>query len=76
LMNSEIGDVVGPLETARGYTIVKLLAVASFDSSDFQNKEVSIYSTLINKAQVETFNTWLTKLKAEADIIDNRKYYY
>jgi len=76
LMNSEIGDVVGPLETARGYTIVKLLAVASFDSSDFQNKEVSIYSTLINKDQVETFNTWLTELKSEADIIDNRKYYY
>jgi len=76
LMNSKIGDIVGPLETARGYAVIKLLAVASFDSTAFQNKEASIYSTLINNAQGEAFNTWLTELKAGAEIIDNRKYFY
>ena len=45
LMNSEIGNVVGPLETARGYTLVRLLGVAPFDSTDFQNKEKNIFTT-------------------------------
>jgi len=76
LMNSEIGNVVGPLETARGYTVVRLLGVAPFDSTDFQNKEKNIYTTLINNAQQVTFDTWLTELKTAAEIVDNRKYYY
>ena len=76
LMNSEIGNVVGPLETARGYTLVRLLGVAPFDSTDFQNKENNIYTTLINNAQQIAFDTWLTELKTAAEIVDNRKYYY
>ena len=76
LMNSEIGNVVGPLETARGYTVVRLLGVAPFDSTDFQNKENNIYTTLINNAQQVAFDTWLTELKTAAEIVDNRKYYY
>ena len=76
LMNSEIGNVVGPLETARGYTLVRLLGVAPFDSTDFQNKEKNIFTTLTNNAQQVAFDTWLTKLKTEAEIVDNRKYFY
>ena len=76
LMNSEIGNVVGPLETARGYTLVRLLGVAPFDSTDFQNKEKDIFTTLTNNAQQVAFDTWLTKLKTEAEIVDNRKYFY
>ena len=76
LMNSEIGNVVGPLETARGYTLVRLLGVAPFDSTDFQNKEKNIYTTLTNNAQQVAFDTWLIELKTAAEIVDNRKYYY
>ena len=76
LMNSEIGNVVGPLETARGYTLVWLLGGAPFDSTDFQNKEKNIFTTLTNNAQQVAFDTWLTELKTEAEIVDNRKYFY
>ena len=76
LMNSEIGNVVGPLETARGYTLVRLLGVAPLDSTDFQNKEKNIFTTLTNNAQQVAFDTWLTELKTEAEIVDNRKYFY
>ncbi len=76
LFNSEIDDVMGPLETARGYTIVRLLAVSAFDSTDFQNKEIDIYSSLTNTAQQEAFDTWLSELRENAEVIDNRRYYY
>jgi hypothetical protein len=76
LMNSDVGKVVGPLETARGYAVIRLLGVAPVDSTDFQKKEVNIQTSLTNNAQQDAFDTWLTKLKEGAEIIDNRKYYY
>ncbi len=76
LMNSEVGNVVGPLETARGYAVIRLLDVAPIDSTDFQKKEVNIYTSLTNNAQQEAFDTWLTELKDGVEIIDNRKYFY
>jgi len=76
LMNSEIGNVVGPLETARGFAVIRLLDVAPVDSTDFQKKEVNIYTSLTNNAQQEAFDTWLTELKDGVEIIDNRKYFY
>ena len=76
LMNSDVGKVVGPLETARGYAVIRLLGVAPVDSTDFQKKEVNIQTSLTNNAQQDAFDTWLTKLIEGAEIIDNRKYYY
>ena len=76
LMNSDVGKVVGPLETARGYAVIRLLGVAPVDSTDFQKKEGNIQTSLTNNAQQDAFDTWLTKLKEGAEIIDNRKYYY
>jgi hypothetical protein len=52
------------------------LGVAPFDSTDFQNKEKNIFTTLTNNAQQVAFDTWLTELKTEAEIVDNRKYFY
>ncbi|MDP6276530.1 MAG: SurA N-terminal domain-containing protein [Candidatus Marinimicrobia bacterium] len=76
LLNSEIGDLVGPLETARGYAVVRLLAVTPFDSTDFQEQEADLYSALVNVAQQSAFDTWLADLREGAKIIDNRRFYY
>jgi len=76
ILKSELGDIIGPVETVRGYAVIKLLAVAPFDSTDFQNKSADIYTRLTNEAQQNAFDNWLTELKENADIVDNRKYYY
>ena len=76
LLNTDPGEVVGPLETARGYCIIRLLAVSDVDSTDHKAKESEIYSTLVEEAQQDAFEVWLKDLKDNAHIIDNRRYYY
>ncbi len=76
LLESQVDDVIGPVETARGFAIIKLLNIAPFDSTEFENKSTEIYTKLLNKAQQDAFDNWLAELKDEAEIIDNRKYFY
>ncbi len=76
LLDSEVGEIIGPVETARGYAIVKLLSVTPFDSTDFQNKLSDIYTKLTLETQQNAFDNWLTELQENAEIVDNRKYYY
>ena len=76
LLDSEVGEIIGPVETARGYAIIKLLSVTPFDSTDFQNESADIYTKLTNEAQQNAFDYWLSELRENADIVDNRKYFY
>ncbi len=76
LLDSEVGEIIGPVETARGYAIVKLLSVSPFDSTDFQNKSADIYTKLTTEAQQNAFDSWLSELQENVEIVDNRKYYY
>jgi hypothetical protein len=76
LLNSDIGEVVGPLETARGFCVIRLLAVSAVDSTDLDTKESEIYSTLVEEAQQDAFELWMKGLKDNAEIVDNRRYYY
>lgn len=76
LLNSDIGEVVGPLETARGFCVIRLLAVSAVDSTDLDTKESEIYSTLVDEAQQDAFELWMKDLKDNAEIVDNRRYYY
>ncbi len=76
LMETDIGSVIGPLETAQGYAIIKLISVSPFDSTDFASKSPEIYNTLLTSVQQETVANWIADLKESAEIMDNRKYYY
>lgn len=76
LLESQVGETIGPVKTARGYAVVILLSVASFDSLDFQNKSADIYTKLNDEAQQNAFDNWLSELEENVEIVDNRKYYY
>jgi len=76
LLVAKPGDLVGPVETPRGYAVVELLQVAEFDSADFAVQKEKIYSDLLTKKQNQFFQSWLGELKRNAEIVDNRKYYF
>lgn len=76
LLNAKPGDLVGPIETPRGYAVVELLEVADFDSVSFATQKDKITSDLLTKKQNQFFQSWLSELKRNAEIIDNRKYYF
>jgi parvulin-like peptidyl-prolyl isomerase len=76
LSNAKKGDVVGPLKTPRGYGIVNIVDISPIDSSDFEMKRDVIYDNISNQKRNTNFQSWYQDLLDNAEIVDNRKYYF
>ena len=76
LMNSKKGDIVGPIKTARGHGIVKVMEIEKFDSTNWVSSKTNIRTDLANKKEREVYSDWMQSLKDEAEIIDNRKFHF
>lgn len=76
LLGSEPGALIGPVETARGYALVKLLSVASIDSNDFEAKKINLLQNLQSTKGNAVYENWLQTRREAAEIIDNRNYYF
>ena len=68
--------MLGPIQTSRGHTIIHFLEAADIDSSQFEIQKVGIKNSLVNQKQNRAFNDWLDHQKSEAEIVDNRNYYF
>jgi parvulin-like peptidyl-prolyl isomerase len=76
LLNANNGDVLGPLKTARGYTIVFVKDVADIDPEEYEIRKDILKNNLLSNKQNQVFDNWIEQLKDEADIEDFRKYHY
>ena len=76
LMNSKKGDIVGPIKTARGHGIIKVMEIEKFDSTNWASSKTNIRTDLANKKEREVYSDWMQSLKDEAEIIDNRKFHF
>jgi hypothetical protein len=76
LLKARTGDVIGPINTTRGYGIVKVVDVSAIDSSDFEIKRDVIYKNIRSQRQSENFQNWYQDLLGQAKIVDNRKFYF
>ena len=76
LLSAKIGDLIGPVDTNRGWALIKVLDIEPFDSTEYAVQEDQLRTNLFNREQNQVFQSWLDDLKSEAEIIDNRKYYY
>ena len=71
-----MGKIIGPIETNKGYAILQVHEVSQFDSSAYETQKDQIQNTLFLKKQNQYFQAWLSGLKDQAEIIDNRNYYF
>ena len=76
LINSKKGDIVGPVKTARGHGIVKVMEIEKFDSTNWVSTKTNIRTDLASKKEREVYSDWMQSLKDEAEIIDNRKFHF
>jgi len=76
LLNAKNGNVLGPLKTARGYTIIFVKNVADIDPDDYEVKKDILKQNLLSNKQNQVFDDWLEQLKDNADIEDFRKYHF
>jgi len=76
LLKARVGDVIGPISTTRGHGIIKLVDISGIDSSDFEIKRDVIYKNIHSQRQSENFQNWYEDLLDQAEIVDNRRFYF
>tara|TARA_B110000211_G_scaffold141560_1_gene161689 strand:- start:226 stop:573 length:348 start_codon:yes stop_codon:yes gene_type:complete len=76
ILNAKIGEILGPLETNRGHALIEVVNVSQFDSTEYRVQKDLIKNSLFTKRQNQYFQAWLDDLKSEANIIDNRSFYF
>ena len=76
LLAAKPGEILGPLETARGHAIIELKEISVFDSTEYGVQKESLRKTIFNQKQNQFFQAWLDDLKDDAEIVDNRKFYF
>ena len=73
---AKLGKIVGPIETNQGYAILQVHSKSDFDSTAFATQKDQIQKNLFSKKQNQYFQAWISNLKDEAEIIDNRNFYF
>ena len=76
IASASLGKIIGPIETNKGYAILQVHEVSQFDSAAYKTQKDQIQNTLFSKKQNQYFQAWLSGLKDQAEIIDNRNYYF
>ena len=76
LLQSNSGDIVGPVKTFRGYGIAKIKNISPFDSLAWKGQKNLIKSDLIRQKESTTYQEWMQSLRESAKIVDNRKYFF
>jgi hypothetical protein len=70
------GELSEPIKGLRGYYVVKLTDKTPFDSTAYQAQAGILRNSLIQEKKSASLNAWLTGIKEQAAIVDNRYLFY
>jgi parvulin-like peptidyl-prolyl isomerase len=70
------GEISEPVGGLRGYYIIKLTEKTQFDSTAYQAQAGIIRNNLIQEKKTASLNAWLTEIKEQGNIVDNRYKFY
>ena len=65
-------DISAPIKGTKGVYIVKMINITPYADADYAAKREGIFKQLLQNKQGSMFQDWLTTLKNNADIVDNR----
>jgi parvulin-like peptidyl-prolyl isomerase len=72
----DLKKISEPFKGGRGYYLINVLERTKFDSSDYNIKRNMIRDQLLNEKKQMYVSQWVTKLRADADIEDNRHLFF
>ena len=76
LLGSSKNDLLGPVETNRGWALIQVKDISPIDSAEYEVQKETLRSSMLTRKQNQNLQTWLKDLKDNAEIIDNRNYFY
>ena len=71
-----VGDISKPVETDRGYYILKVLEKTAIDESAYESEKDALKKELMNKKINMRYMAWMEALKSDAKIEDFREAYF
>ena len=75
-LSLKVGTLSEPIKGARGYYLLKVLSRTPFDSSAYAIQRNTIRDQLLQQKKSSFFSQWLSNLKKNADIVDNRRQFF
>lgn len=72
----DVNEISEPFAGNRGAFILKLTRKTEFDSTAYSIQKNSIRDNIMNQKKGNLFNNWISKVREEADIEDNRHMFY
>ena len=76
LLNAKRDDLIGPVETNRGWALIKINEISEFDSSEYDVQKDALKNDLLARKRNQNMQSWFDNLKDNAEIVDNRNYFY
>ncbi len=71
-----LNKISEPFKGNRGSYIIKVTSKTPFDSTAFSLRKTSIRTIILNQKKSSLYSQWLSDIKAEADIVDNRYQFF
>lgn len=75
-LSMEPGQTSEPIRGLRGYVVLRLDSKTPFDETVYQAQASVLRNNLIQEKKSISLNTWLTEIKENANIVDNRYKFY
>ena len=76
LLNAAKTDLIGPVETNRGWALIHVTNISELDSTVYEVQKDALKNSIAARKQNQNLQAWLNNLKDSAEIIDNRNYFY
>ena len=76
LLNAAKTDLIGPVETNRGWALIHVKNISERDSTEYEVQKDALKNSIAARKQNQNLQAWLNNLKDSAEIIDNRNYFY
>ncbi|MCX7609967.1 MAG: peptidylprolyl isomerase [Ignavibacterium sp.] len=75
-LESEVGKLIEPFKGMRGWYIMVVKSRSPFDKDNYLTQSRSLREQILNEKKSRFFNELLTRLKDEAEIVDNRHLFF
>ena len=72
----ELNSISGPIKSSRGSYLIKVTERTDIDSTLYNIQKNSLRDNLLSQKKNRVFSDWLTALKDDAEIEDNRYLFY
>ncbi|MCF8259924.1 MAG: peptidylprolyl isomerase [Melioribacteraceae bacterium] len=75
-VKGELNKVSPPIKGTRGSYLIKVTRRTEFDENNYNLRKESLKETLLAQKKSTAFRDWLTAIREDADVVDNRHKFF